>query len=39
MRDPEIKKYLEFIARWSQESGLCEHPYAVLTKLSEKLAT
>ncbi len=39
MSDPEIKKYLSFIARWSQETGLGEHPYAVLTKLSEKLAT
>jgi hypothetical protein len=37
MRDPEIKKYLAFIARWSQETGIDEHPYAVLTKLSEKL--
>jgi hypothetical protein len=37
MRDPEIKKYLAFIAHWSQMTGLSEHPNAVLTKLSEKL--
>jgi hypothetical protein len=36
-RDPEIKKYLEFIASWSQETGLGAHPYAALTKLSESL--
>jgi len=37
-RNPEIKKYLEFIADWSKQEGLGEHPYAVLTKLSEELA-
>jgi hypothetical protein len=39
MRNSEIKKYLAFIARLSRETGLGEHPYAVLTKMSEKLAT
>ena len=39
MRDSEIKKYLEFIARWSKENGLGEHPYTVLTKLSARLTT
>ncbi len=38
MRDPEIRKYLEFIADWSQQNNIGEHPYAVLTKLSERLA-
>ena len=38
-RNPEIvKKYLEFIADWSKQEGLGEHPYAMLTKLSEELA-
>lgn len=38
MRDPEIRHYLEFIADWSQQNNIGEHPYAVLTKLSEQLA-
>jgi hypothetical protein len=38
VRDPEIKKYLEFIAQWSKEQNLGEHPYAVLGELSERLS-
>jgi hypothetical protein len=38
MRDPNIQEYLTFIAQWSQEKNLGEHPYAVLSQLSEKLA-
>jgi hypothetical protein len=38
MRDPEIRKYLEFIADWSQQNNIGEHPYAALTNLSERLA-
>ena len=38
VRDPEIKKYLEFIAQWSKEQKLGEHPYAVLEQLSERLS-
>ena len=36
-RDPEIKKYLDFINRRSKEQHLGEHPYAVLNQLSEQL--
>jgi hypothetical protein len=36
-RNPEIKKYLDFMDRRSKEQHLGEHPYAVLTQLSEKL--
>jgi len=39
MRDPEIQKYLKFIAEWSKQANLGEHPYAVLSALSERLAT
>ncbi len=38
MRDPEIQKYMEFIASWSKQTNLGEHPYAVLTALGESLA-
>lgn len=31
VRDPEIQKYLKFIAEWSKEQELGEHPYAVLS--------
>ena len=37
MRDPEVQKYLKFLARWSSDQGLGEHPYAVLNELSKKL--
>lgn len=37
MRDPEIGKYLEFIAHWSKQASLGEHPYTVLTNLSKEL--
>lgn len=33
MRDPEIQKYLAFIAEWSARARLGEHPYSVLAKL------
>jgi hypothetical protein len=38
MRDPEIQKYLKFIAQWSKQASLGEHPYAVLSEMSEILA-
>jgi hypothetical protein len=38
MRDPEVRKYLAFIAEWSNAADLGEHPYAVLSKLNERLA-
>ena len=37
MRNPEIEKYLEFIAHWSKQASLGEHPYTVLTNLSKEL--
>ena len=37
-RYPGIRSYLEFIADWSQQNNIGEHPYAVLTKLSDRLA-
>ena len=37
MRDPEIQKYLKFIAQWSKQASLGEHPYAVLSEMSEIL--
>ena len=36
-RNPEIKKYLDFMDRRSKEQHLGEHPYAVLNQLSEQL--
>lgn len=38
MRDPEIQKYLAFIAQWSRQARLGEHPYSVLNELSARLA-
>ena len=38
MRDPDIQKYLSFIAECSERANLGEHPYAVLGKLGERLA-
>jgi hypothetical protein len=38
VRDPEVRKYLAFIAEWSNAADLGEHPYAVLSELSEVLA-
>ena len=38
VRDPEVQKYLKFIAEWAKQQDLGEHPYAVLGDLSEKLA-
>jgi hypothetical protein len=37
VRNPEIKKYLESVARWSKEQQLGEHPYTVLNALTEQL--
>jgi uncharacterized protein YpbB len=37
VRNAEIQKYLKFIANWSKQQKLGEHPYAVLSQLSEKL--
>lgn len=36
-RDTEIQKYLAFIAQWSKEQRLGEHPYAVFSQLAEAL--
>lgn len=38
IRDPDIQSYLKFIAGWSKQQALGEHPYAVLSQLSERLA-
>lgn len=38
IRDTEVQNYLKFIAAWSEKQALGEHPYTVLTQLSEKLA-
>jgi hypothetical protein len=38
MRDPEIRNYLEFVAGWSTQANLGQHPYAVLTQMYEKLS-
>jgi hypothetical protein len=38
VRNAEIQRYLEFIADWSKQQKLGEHPYAVLSRLCEKLA-
>jgi len=38
IRDDEVQKYLKFIAGWSGQQKLGEHPYAVLIQLSKKLA-
>ena len=35
--DPEIQKYLKFIASWSERATRGEHPYAVLTKMASAL--
>jgi hypothetical protein len=37
VRDAEVQAYLKFIASWSKQQKLGEHPYTVLTQLSEKL--
>jgi hypothetical protein len=37
VRNAEIQKYLKFIANWSKQQKLGEHPYAVLSQLSERL--
>ena len=33
VRNPEIKNYIDFVARWSKQQQLGEHPYAVLKAL------
>jgi len=37
VRNPEIKSYIDFVARWSKQQQLGEHPYAVLNALAEQL--
>jgi hypothetical protein len=37
VRNPEIKKYLDFVARWSKEQHLGEHPFTVLDALTKQL--
>jgi hypothetical protein len=38
-RNDEVRKYLEFIADWSKQQHLGEHPYIVLDQLSEQLSS
>ena len=37
-QDTEIQEYLQFMREWSKRASLGEHPYTVLTKMSEVLA-
>jgi hypothetical protein len=37
VRNPEIKNYIDFVAGWSKQQQLGEHPYAVLNALAERL--
>lgn len=39
VRDKQVQQYLAFVARWSKEQDLGEHPYAVLGKLCKHLGT
>jgi hypothetical protein len=36
-RNDEVRRYLRFMADWSKQQHLGEHPYAVLAQLSEQL--
>jgi hypothetical protein len=36
-RNDEVRRYLRFMADWSKQQHLGEHPYAVLNQLSEQL--
>jgi hypothetical protein len=38
MRNTEILKYIKFIDEWSREAGIRQHPYAVLSELSDALS-
>jgi hypothetical protein len=37
VRNPEIENYLDFVARWSKEQQLGEHPFTVLDALTKQL--
>jgi hypothetical protein len=37
LRNPEIKNYLDFVARWSEQQQLGEHPFSVLKALTKRL--
>ena len=37
VRDAEIQKYLDYVAAWTKEGNLGEHPYAVLSSLAQEL--
>jgi len=36
-RNDEVRRYLRFMADWSKQQNLGEHPYVVLAQLSEQL--
>jgi len=38
MRNPEIQKYLKFVADWTVEADLGRHPYVALNEMYEELA-
>lgn len=38
MRDPQIGRYMEFMAHWSKTAAVGQHPYAVLVQLSDALS-
>jgi hypothetical protein len=38
VQNDEVQKYLNFIASWSKQQKLGEHPYSVLIQLSKNLA-
>jgi hypothetical protein len=37
VRNPEIKKYIDFVARWSKEQKLGQNPFIVLNALTDRL--
>jgi hypothetical protein len=38
-RNDEVRRYLKFMADWSKQQHLGEHPYIVLDQLSEQLGS
>jgi hypothetical protein len=38
-RNDEVRRYLSFMADWSKQQHLGEHPYVVLAQLSEQLSS
>jgi hypothetical protein len=38
-RNDEVRRYLKFMADWSKQQNLGEHPYVVLDQLSEQLSS